>query len=70
MAYSMRTEDRLDGVSNFNAWKARLLFIMEDLNLESHLKNDHLEACDDARKFKYKKEESRAKRHHAVATNE
>ena len=70
MAYSMRTEDRLDGVSKLNAWKAKLLFIMEDLDLESHLKNDPPEAGDDASKVKYKKEESRAKRHHAAVAKE
>ncbi len=62
MAYTMRTEDRLDGVSNFNSWKASLLFILEDSDLESHLQNDPPKAGDDASKAKYKKEESRAKR--------
>ena len=70
MAYSMRAEDILDGVSNFNAWKSRLLFIMEDSDLEIHLKNDPPEAGDDASKVKYKKEESRAKKHHAAAAKE
>ncbi len=62
MAYSMRIEERLDGVSNFNSWKAILLFIMEDSDLESHLQNDPPEAGDEENKAKYKKEELRAKR--------
>ena len=39
-------------------------------DLEIHLKNDPPEAGDDAGKVKYKKEDSRAKRHHAAVAKE
>ena len=38
--------------------------------MEIHLKIAPLEAGDDTSKVKYKKEESRAKRHHAAAVKE
>jgi hypothetical protein len=32
-ASQMRVEDRLDGASNWSSWKARMVFILEDLEL-------------------------------------
>jgi len=59
MTYVVCLEDRLEGASNFNSWKARILFILEDNELESHLK-DKPEEIDDTKK--YNRNERRAKR--------
>ena len=32
-ASQMRVEDRLTGVSNWSSWKARMVFVLEDLEL-------------------------------------
>ena len=31
---SIKSEDRLKGASNFNSWKARVLYIIEEINLD------------------------------------
>ena len=59
MASVIRLEDRLEGASNFNSWKAMILFILEDNELESHLKDQPEEILDTN---KYNKSERRAKR--------
>ena len=37
MMASIRTEDRLDGSSNFNNWKARVIAILEEHNLDHYV---------------------------------
>ena len=37
MATSIRPEDRLDGSSNFNNWKARLMAILEENDLHHYI---------------------------------
>ena len=59
MASAVRLEDRLEGSSNFNSWKARILFILEDNQLENHLKDPPKEIFDSV---KFNKCERRAKR--------
>lgn len=59
MAYVVHLEDRLEGASNFNSWKVGILFILEDNELESHLKDQPEEIFDTN---KYNKSERRAKR--------
>ena len=46
MASAVRLEDRLEGAFNFNSWKARILFILEDNELEGHLKDPPEEIFD------------------------
>ena len=59
MASVVCLEDRLEGASNFNSWKAKILFILEDNELEGHLKDPPEEIFDYT---KFNKCERRAKR--------
>jgi hypothetical protein len=36
---SVRPEDRLEGASNFNTWKARILNILEEHDLDGYVTN-------------------------------
>ena len=33
MAYGLRAEDRLDGQSNFGAWKGRIISVFDEANV-------------------------------------
>ena len=55
-------EDKLEGAIKFNSWKARLLYIMEENEIEDHLTNDSIVSKVEAEKVKYKKDERKAKR--------
>jgi hypothetical protein len=37
MVSTLRVEDRLDGATNFRAWKARLLFLLEENDLKDYV---------------------------------
>ena len=37
MMASIRAEDRLDGSSNFNNWKARVIAILEENNIDHYV---------------------------------
>ena len=37
MNSSIRSEDRLDGSSNFNNWKARIIAILEEHDLDQYV---------------------------------
>ena len=37
--YGLRDEDRLDGVSNFAIWKARILTVLEEHGIRDHAEN-------------------------------
>ena len=34
--HGLRDQDRLDGLSNFSVWKARILIVLEAYNLRDH----------------------------------
>ncbi len=38
MATIMKTEDRLDGQSNFRSWKSRVMIILEDNDLAQYVR--------------------------------
>ena len=59
---NFRVEDRLEGAIKFNSWKTRLLYIMEENEIEHHLTNDSIESEVEAEKAKYKKDGRKAKR--------
>ena len=59
---NFRVEDRLEGAINFNSRKDRLLYIMEENEIEDHLTNDTIQFEAEADKTKYKKDERKAKR--------
>jgi hypothetical protein len=37
MVSTLRVEDRLEGATNFRAWKARLLFLLEEYDLKEYV---------------------------------
>ena len=37
MMSTFRVEDKFDGATNFQAWKARLLFILEENDLKDYV---------------------------------
>ena len=37
--YGLRDQDRLDGVSNFSIWKARILTILDEYGIRDHAEN-------------------------------
>ena len=59
---NFRVEDRLEGAIKFNSWKAKLLYIMQENEIEYHLTNDSIESKAEAEKAKYKKDGRKAKR--------
>ena len=37
--YGLRDRDRLDGVSNFVIWKAKILTVLKEYGIRDHVKN-------------------------------
>lgn len=37
--YGLRDRDRLDGVSNFAIWKAKILIVLMEYGIRDHVKN-------------------------------
>ena len=58
----MKTEDRLDGQSNFRSWKSRVMIILEDNDLAQYVRSDVIEPNDDPGKLTFKKNMIKAKR--------
>lgn len=59
---SVRTEDRLEGVSSFNMWKARILNILEEHDLDHFVTNVVEEPTSNAGRTAFKKNQAKAKR--------
>ena len=38
--HGLRDQDRLDGLSNFSVWKARILIVLEAYNLRDHVEQN------------------------------
>ena len=55
MVINLRVEDILDDVTNFGSWKTRIIFILEENEIEDYVKIVISEPKDDEEKFKYKK---------------
>jgi hypothetical protein len=59
---SVKAEDRLEGVSNFNAWKARVFNILEKGDLDELVTRMMEEPTSNAGRAAYKKRQAKAKR--------
>ena len=58
---SVRPEDRLEGASNFNVWKARVLNILEEHDLDNFVFNAVEEPTTNAGRTTFKKNQAKAK---------
>ena len=58
---SIKSEDRLEGASNFNAWKARVLNILEESDLDNLVTRVEEEPTTNQGKSDYKKKHTKAK---------
>jgi hypothetical protein len=59
---SVKAEDRLEGASNFNAWKARVFNILEEGDLDELVTRVMEEPTSNAGRATYKKRQAKAKR--------
>ena len=59
---SVKSEDRLEGASNFNAWKARVLNILEESDLDDLVTRDVEEPTTTEGREAFKKKQAKAKR--------
>ena len=62
MVFSLKVEYILDSTSNFRSWKIKLLFILDENEIQDYVKKDVTETKDVEEKAKYKKNEAKAKR--------
>ena len=62
MASTVRVEDRLDGVINFQAWKDRLIFLLEENDLKDYVEIVILDLNDAQELATHRKREVKAKR--------
>lgn len=63
MVTSLRVGDKLDGTPNSRSWKTKILFIMEETEIDDRVKRVIPEPTDDEGKAKHKKNEAKAKRY-------
>jgi hypothetical protein len=59
---SVKPEDRLEGASNFNVWKARILNILEEHDLDAFVTGVVEEPTTNAGRTNFKKNQAKAKR--------
>jgi hypothetical protein len=59
---SVRAEDRLEGASNFNVWKARVLNILEEYDLDNFVISTVEEPTTNAGRTAFKKNQAIVKR--------
>jgi hypothetical protein len=62
MEPSTNIDEKLEGVDNFQAWKYRVMLIIEENDLEDFIKEEVLEPDEDEAKEKYKKNLVKEKR--------
>ena len=62
MAASIRPEDKLDGSSNFNNWKTRLMAILEENDLDHYVTSVVEEPTSNAGRTAYKRNQGKARR--------
>lgn len=62
MVTSLRFEDILYGATNFRSWKTRMLFILEENEIEYYVKTLGLKPKDDEEKYRHNKNEDKDKR--------
>jgi hypothetical protein len=62
MVSTLRVEDRLDGATNFRAWKARLLLLLEENDLKDYVEMVISDPNDPRELAAHKKRELKSKR--------
>jgi hypothetical protein len=62
MVSSLKVEDRLDGAINFRSWKTRILFILDENEIQYYIKQNVSEPKIVEEKSRHKKNEAKAKR--------
>ena len=62
MASTIRLEDRLDGSSNFNNWKARLMAILEEKDTDHYVTSVMEEPTSNAGRTAFKRNQAKARR--------
>lgn len=62
MVTTLRIEDILEGALNFNSWKARILNLLKENDLDDYVTKEVAEPTDDNGKTTYKKNQAKAKR--------
>ena len=62
MTSSIRSEDRLEGSSNFNNWKARIIAILEEHDLDQYVLTEVAEPTSAAGKASFKRIQGKARR--------
>ena len=62
MMASIRTEDRLDGSSNFNNWKARVIAILEEHDLDHYVTSIMAEPTSNVGRASFKRNQAKARR--------
>ena len=59
---SVNAEDRLVGVANFNAWKYKIMNILEENDLEELITREIEEPISNTTRAAYKRKQTKAKR--------
>ena len=59
---SIRTEDRLDGSSNFNNWKARVIAILEEHDIDHYVTIVVAESTSNTGRASFKRNQAKARR--------
>lgn len=62
MTSSIRSEDRLEGSSNLNNWKARIIAILEEHDLDQYVLTEIAEPTFAAGKATFKRNQGKARR--------
>jgi len=62
MILSLRLEDKLDGATNFRSWKVEILLVLEENDIQDHVKEFIWEPKWARGKPKFKNDERNAKR--------
>ena len=62
MTNNTKLEDKLEGAENFQAWKYRMLLILEEHDLEDYVREEVVDPKGDEDKAKHKKNLVKAKR--------
>ena len=61
MVTTLRVEDRLDEALNFNSWKARIMNLLEESDVDGYMTRVVEEPTDDYGNAAFKKNQAKAK---------
>ena len=53
MVNNLRLEERLEGANSFRYWKTEILFVLEENEIQNHVKNEITEPKGEEEKTKY-----------------